>query len=188
MRSRALRAAAASSLLLCLASCAVPDEHKPVIIDNSHSAPQRSTVPKPVTPKSARLDVYFVGSDSKLVPVERSDSFVGLNNAIGELLAGPTSTDLSAGLTSAVPVGTKLVYSSISGSTARLDFSDSLASISGHEQLLAFAQIVFTSTSIPGVSLVEISVAGQPVNAPEPDGTLAQGPVSAADYSSLLRP
>ncbi|HVA74799.1 MAG TPA: GerMN domain-containing protein [Acidimicrobiales bacterium] len=184
---KSLNTALAALATLFLASCAVPDEHSPVIIQGAQSPPHRPAVPKPATPSSTKLTVYFVGNDSALVAVDRSDSYPGLNNAIGELLAGPTSAEVSGGLTSAVPVGTKLVYSSISGSTAHLDFSDSLASISGHEQLLAFAQIVVTSASIPGVSLVEISVAGEPVNAPKPDGTLAQGPVSAADYSSLLR-
>lgn len=172
---------------LCFASCAVPDEHSPVIIGDSHASRQHSAVPKAATATSAKLTVYFVANDNSLVATNRSDSYLGLNNALGELLAGPTSGEVSEGLTSAIPVGTKLVYSSISGSTARLDFSDSLASISGHEQLLAFAQIVVTSTSIPGVSLVEVSVAGQPVNAPKPDGTLAEGPVSAADYAGLLK-
>lgn len=184
---RVLRTAVVAVTTMCLASCAVPDEHSPVIVGSGHSTPKRSAIPKAAAPSSARLTVYLVGNDSELVPVARSDSYLGLNNAIGQLLAGPTSTEVSDGLTSAVPVGTKLVYSSISGSTAHLDFSDSLASISGHEQLLAFAQIVVTSASIPGVSLVEISVAGEPVNAPKPDGTLAQGPVSAGDYAGLLR-
>jgi spore germination protein GerM len=180
-------AAAAVAASACLTACSVPDQKTPEILGGVQETIQPSAAPKPSTPSSSRLIVYFVDSNSQLVSVARSDPYSGLNIAIGELLAGPTSAELGDGLSSAIPVGTKLIYASISGSTARLDFSNDLASISGHEQLLAFAQIVVTSGSIPGIALVQISVAGQAVNAPQPDGTLAEGPVAPSEYASLVK-
>lgn len=179
-------AAVGLSVLATLAGCSIPDQSSPQVIGGVTATTRVKADPRPATPASARLTTWFVDSRGRLVPVSRSDPYGGLNVAIGELLAGPTSSEVGGGLTSAVPVGTKLIYSSISGSTASIDFSSELASVSGHEQLLAFAQIVETADAIPGVSAVEVSVAGQAVNAPQPDGSLAQGPVTASTYTSLL--
>lgn len=186
MRAPAASIATALALTLGLSACSIPDQSRPDVIGPVPSTTQPPAVVKAATPTSAHVTTFLVGNDAHLVAVRRSDPYDGLNVAVGELLAGPTSGEVAKGLTSAIPVGTKLSYSNISGSTADLDFSSELASVSGHEQLLAFAQIVETAVSIPGITFVRVSVAGQVVNAPEPDGTLAQGPVTGSDYSSLL--
>lgn len=190
MTGRAPRAAvaalAAAGAAVTLSGCAIADQHRPVVLGAATTVvPTPTTVPS--TPSSKHLTEYLVDSQGLLVAVARAGPYSGLNVAIGDLLAGPTSEEVAAGITSAVPAGTKLTYASLSGAVANLDFSSDLAQVSGHEQLLAFAQIVETAASTPGVRTVLISVAGEVVNAPRPDGTLAQGPVAASDYASLLR-
>lgn len=176
------------ALALSLAAgCSVPDQQRPDILGPSGAVPQRSAASEPAIPASSAVAVYFVKAES-LAPVARPDGVSSLDTTITELLAGPTAQELAAGLTSAIPEGTKLDSAKVVGRTAFLGFSDQLASITGREQLLAFAQIVVTSDSLPGIDRVEISVGGQPVNPPEPNGTLAQGPVTKADYAVLLRP
>lgn len=186
MRTR--RAVAAISAAMLLASCGVPDQSSPDIISGSRPAARPSPVSHLPTPTSAELKVYFVDSSNRVVPVTRPNPVGGLATAITTLLAGPTSEENTAGLSSAIPVGTTLTSVHQTGSTAALDFSDALASVTGREQLLAFAQIVVTADSLPDVDRVQISIAGQEVNAPEPNGTLAQGPVTKNDYASLVGP
>lgn len=171
-----------------LTACAVPDQSQPDIITGSHPVGRPSAVSHPGSPAAVRISVYLVNSSNQLAAVTRPDSTAGLSTAINALLAGPTGQEQSAGLSSAIPVGTTLKSVRQSGSTADLDFSDALASVSGKEQLLAFAQIVVTADSLTQVDRVRISIAGQEVNAPEPNGTLAQGPVTKSDYASLVAP
>lgn len=169
-----------------LAGCSVPDQSQPDIINGSGAAVRPSPVSQPATPTSAQMQVYFVNNSNQVEAVDRSKPVAQLSTAIAALLAGPTSQEIAAGMSSAIPVGTTLDSARRSGSTAALDFSDALASVSGREQLLAFAQIVLTAESLSAVDRVQISIAGQVVNAPEPDGTLAQGPVTRNDYASLV--
>lgn len=188
MTRRPLHVAAVAAAVALLAGCAVPDQRSPDIISGSRPAAQPSPASQPLNPTSSRVALYFVNGANKLSPVLRSNPAMGLATTVDALLAGPTNQEIAAGLSSAVPVGTKLDYARLDGSTASLGFSNELASVSGREQLLAFAQIVVTADSLPSVDRVEISVGGQAVNAPERNGTLAQGPVSRSDYASLINP
>lgn len=185
-------AAAMSGLALCaaglLSACGMPNQDKPDLLGGSRPASRPSAVSRPATPTSAHLTLYFVDSANRVVAVTRSNPTASLSAAVSMLLAGPTSEESAAGVSSAIPVGAAIDSVRQSGTTAALDFSDALASVSGREQLLAFAQIVLTADSLPQVDRVEISIDGQQVNAPEPNGTLAQGPVSKLDYSSLVSP
>lgn len=188
-RSRAgLAPTAALAIATLLAGCAVPDQSRPDIISQSQVASRPSAVSRPATPASIQMQVYFVNSSNQVTAVSRSNHVADLATAISALLAGPTNQEIGAGISSAIPPGTTLHSFHQSGSTADLDFSDALASVSGHEQLLAFAQIVLTADSLVDVGRVQISIAGQVVNPPEPNGTLAQGPVSRNDYLSLIAP
>ncbi len=177
------------ALLLAAGACGVPTQKSPVAIGNpTSSAPTTSTLPTTVTGPGgsavSTVTVYFVRANARLVPVTLTGA--GLPGAVDLLLAGPTRSEIAAGIESALPAGTRLLSATRSGALARLDFTSTLASVSGQEQLLAFGQIVATATSVPGVGSVQVTVTGQDVNAPLPDGSLATGPVTRADYASLL--
>jgi spore germination protein GerM len=169
---------------IALAGCGIANQASPVAIGNA--APSTTAPAQPPAPAStAAATLYFVSASNQLVAT-RAGTLTGIGSVIEHLLAGPSSSESGAGMTSAIPTGTKLLSAGVSGTLAKLDFSDQLASVSGQEQLLAFAEIVTTCTSLPNVNSVEISVAGQTVNAPLPDGTLAQGPVTQSSYAGLL--
>ncbi len=168
-------------------ACSVPDQKAPVSISGADLPAPPSTVAGSPSAPGIQVGVYFVGSNNALVSVPRSDPSGDLGVAIGDLLAGPTRQEAASGVSSAVPSGTRILNSSLTGGgTAELNFGSALTSVTGHEELLAFAQIVATATSAPGVLRVQVAVEGQPVNAPLPGGTLAQRPVTRADYASVL--
>lgn len=188
-----IRTAAGAAIMAVVAAmaagaCSVPDQKAPVDISGANVPASPSTVASPPSEVGTKVSVYFVGSGSSLVAALRPDPTGELGRAISDLLAGPSSAEVAAGISSAVPAGTKVLAATTSGGTADLNFDAALTSITGHEELLAFAQIVATATSVPGVSQVQISVEGNQVNAPLPDGTLAQHPVSRTDYAVLLSP
>ncbi|HET9076057.1 MAG TPA: GerMN domain-containing protein [Acidimicrobiales bacterium] len=185
-RHRLLLAGLGVGLSLAATACAVPDQRSPVVIQGAGLPSTPSTVAGYVTVPGYRIAVYFVGSNNTLVGVPRSDPTGLVTVAMTDLLAGPSRQEAAGGTSSAVPSGTKLLSAKTSAGTAYLNFSSPLTGVTGHEELLAFAQIVVTAGSTPGVDSVQIAVEGKPVNAPMPDGTLAQRPVTKADYSSLL--
>lgn len=171
---------------LLLSGCQIPDQTRPDIFNGSPLAGRPSAVSAPAAPTSAVIRVYFVNGSNQVVAETRSAGDATLSTSIAALLAGPTSQESAAGISSAIPTGTRLDSVHQSGTTAILDFNDALASVSGREQVLAFAQIVVTADSLAAVDRIQVSIAGQVVNAPEPDGTLAQGPVTMSQYASLL--
>jgi Sporulation and spore germination len=173
------------AVAVAVVGCAIPDQHTPVAIGTTPPASHPSAT-QPHTPSPSLVDLFMV-QGKRLAVVHRSTN-PALGAILTSLLAGPTNQETAAGLTSAIPAGTELDSAILVGATARLDFTDSLASVSGQEEVLAFAQIVTTATSLPGVERVQIAIDGQMVNAPLSDGTLAQGPVDRADYIPLLPP
>ncbi|MDE3206224.1 MAG: GerMN domain-containing protein [Acidobacteriota bacterium] len=179
-------AVAFSSALWMLSGCAIPNDRSPVALNQTVASTSTSTTLGRPGSDSSRLTIYLIGPDGLLVARLRPDPSTTVATAVQDLLAGPTDTETADGLTSALPSGTRLEHARVTGSTAVLDFNESLASSSGKEQLLAFAQIVLTAVAVKGITHIEISVAGQTVNAPEPNGTLAEGPVNGLVYAGLL--
>jgi spore germination protein GerM len=166
-----------------LGGCAIPDQRTPVAIRTSATTTSSSTT---LAGEPARtVTAVFLVHAGRLVTVERRTR-PDLDAVITHLLSGPTTAELSRGLTTAIPTGTTLESASVTGTTAALAFNNALGSISGQEQLLAFAQIVVTATARSGVDRVQIAIGGQVVNAPLADGTLAQRPVGRADYATFL--
>lgn len=134
-------------------------------------------------PASRAHQVFFV-HDTRLEGVSRALALTSVTDLIGALLAGPSSSDVAAGLRTAVPAGTALRGATRDGSTVTLDLSDALLQVRGQEQTLAIAQIVFTSTAAPGVRFVRLRLDGQPLQVPRGDGTLSDT-VSRGDYRVL---
>jgi spore germination protein GerM len=129
-----------------------------------------STAQTTARPASSRTTVYFLDSSGeRLTEVVTSDSADGetaLAVALRTLAAGPQQ----AGLTTALPAGTRLISSSQDGGTARVNFSSEFASgyPSGGSaaEIAVLAPIVFTATEVPGVDSVLIEVEGAPPDIP----------------------
>jgi spore germination protein GerM len=69
---------------------------------------------------------------------------------------------------------------------ANIDLHNGFLTLDGQSQVLAFAQMVCTMTSRPGIGQVSFTLLGTPIDVVRPDGSLATGPVSRDDYASLL--
>lgn len=78
---------------------------------------------------------------------------------LAELLRGPKSENLRP----AIPAGTKLSSLDLRGSRASVDFTSPYASLSGVSLTLADYAVALTLTQIPEISLVQITVNGQPL-------------------------
>lgn len=175
-RLRAVLAAAALTALLVLPGCIVIDPADPPswlpagLIPTATPAPSTEGTVHPAPSKDKkRTDVwqaYFVGK-GRLRGADRSGKPANLTpaKAMEQLLAGPSTAERKAGLTTAIPKGTQVREVTIDfASTARLDLTGEFASGgSGASVKMRVAQVVYTLTQIPGVTGVLIRVEGQPI-------------------------
>jgi spore germination protein GerM len=103
-----------------------------------------------------------------------------------QLEAGPTATERTRGLGSAIAAGTGLTATSIVGDLVMIDLTEETPVQAPDRLRVAVAQIVLTATSQAGVRQVLLSRAGQPVSAPLTNGSLTAKPLTRRDYESLI--
>jgi hypothetical protein len=84
--------------------------------------------------------------------------------AITELLAGPTPADLSAGLSSPIPSGTRLRGIDIAAGTATIDLTATFADGGPPSLTPQMAQVTFTLTQFSTVQRVVFRLDGQPMS------------------------
>jgi spore germination protein GerM len=108
-----------------------------------------------------------------------------LSSRLDVLAEGPTPAEASSGLRSALPGPEAVTSVDLSGGVARVDLSRDFTELSGSDQLLAIAQMVFTLTERADVARVGFTLDGEPVQVPRGDGTLTSDPVARADYGDL---
>ncbi len=134
---------------------------------------------------SAGLSVFLV-KGSGVIAVRRIGPAGSLETALDLLLAGPVKEELDAGVRTAITPGTRLHSARLDGSTAVVDLTAAFVDVGGEEQILAVAQVVLTATAVAGVEQVRVALDGNDVEIPLFDGTLAQRPLTAADYTPLV--
>jgi germination protein M len=147
-------ALAASSLvvLLAVAGCGGGDNDS-----SSPPPPAGTTEPPPQTTTEEEhedpivVSLYFL-RDGQVGHARRLAGEEGGNiatAAVEQLLVGPAAADRSAGLTTAIPAGTRLETLSIDEGVAHVELSRPLGEA-------ATAQVVYTLTQFPPVRRVEI--------------------------------
>jgi germination protein M len=150
MRSAAIRAGLLA-LVVFAAACGGAEEQ-------TGGSPPASPVPPPPPTTSTEgepiggttVGVYFV-RDGKLAYTERS---VGVtpqipNEALQELLAGPTAEETEAGFTSDIPQTTKIVSIDVANDTADVELSNPLDE-------LGTMQVVHTLTQLETIERVRL--------------------------------
>jgi hypothetical protein len=180
--------AALLAVLALTAGCGVPQDDGPRALDPS-AAPFAAFVPEAAPePQGDRpVALYLVRAD-RLQRTERRIETPAPSRVLRQLLEGPTSQELTAGLTTAIPATVTI---------ERLEMQSDIAvvSLAGLEQeqirtdqLTAFAQIVATLDALPGVEGVRFRSGGADLEVPRGDSSLTDGPLKAADYAELLQP
>jgi germination protein M len=145
-------ALAASSLVVLLAVVGCGGDN-----DSSSPPPPAGTTQPPAQTATEEhedpivVSLYFlrngqVGHARRLAGEEGGNIATA---AVEQLLAGPSAVDRSAGLTTAIPAGTRVESLSIDEGVARVELSRSLGEA-------GTAQVVYTLTQFPPVRRVEI--------------------------------
>lgn len=137
-------------------------------------------------PAAVTVSVYFVrdlGASSTVEAVPRT--VTGRNTtellaaAIQELLAGPTESERTAGLSTAVPAGTRLHGVRVEGGIVAADFDRTVESGGGSASMLGrFWQIVYTATQLSEAPRVRILIEGQQRESMGGEGVLIDRPIA----------
>lgn len=186
-------AVAATGLLA--SSCGAPGGGPTTTITEvPYALQQPAELPTSSPSQHARIRpfVYLV-DDQLLVPVEAAppagtDTSRTLSAVLEELARGPSETDRSAGLSTALGADTTIRLERLEGGVAHIDVSAGDQVPSPPRVPLAVGQVVLTATSVPEVDAVLMTRDGSPVQLPVPGGALTSEPVTAADYAALTRP
>ncbi|WP_236718637.1 GerMN domain-containing protein [Actinoplanes sp. TFC3] len=170
--------------VLALAGCGVPLDDEPRAIETPGvlNAPG-STAPDQAG--TAVLRLYLV-RDGRLVRVPRRvPALLGPHQSLTALLAGPTADEAAAGLTSALST-MSVTGLRLADHRATVSIADPPDQLVRSDDVLGFAQIVCTLTSQTEVGTVSFEANGQPLAVPRADGSLADEPLTIADYNGLL--
>jgi spore germination protein GerM len=153
---------------LVLTACGVPLDSGPRDIPRESQRPL-GEAESPGGPGGSAFGprVYFLRDDpdteaSTLVPLSR-DVQSSPEAVLGALFEGLTTAEQAARLRTSIPSGAALNGARvIAARTLQVDVSEELLQTTGESQIEAVAQIVYTSTALPGVDRVRLLVDGEP--------------------------
>jgi germination protein M len=148
------------------------------------ASPNPTTAPTATPPSTSTLSLYFLRGEELGVAERRVPHTTRpATAAMKALLAGPTAAERAAGLTSAVPSGTRLLGLSIDGTTARVDLSGHFAAGGGSLSMQArVAQVVYTLTQFPTIKSVTFLLQGSAVDALGGEGLILDAGQTRADW------
>ncbi|MEX2406876.1 MAG: Gmad2 immunoglobulin-like domain-containing protein [Actinomycetota bacterium] len=135
---------------------------------------------------------YAHGPGPWLFVTERSEPFAPAigGAALNALFAGPSELEREAAVSSAVPVGTRLLGLSIADGLATADLSAEFESGGGSaSMLMRLAQLTYTLTQFDTVDEVLFTLEGQPVGEFfSGEGIVIEDPMTRRDFADLLAP
>ena len=158
------------------------------------AVPEPLTIPVPELsqpqPRSGdagiEITVFFVRGPA-LAAVPRTVESRTPTEALEVLTAGPTRTEVIRGLRTALAPQPLTVDEGLPGGITSVAVSPEFAGITGANQLLAVAQVVWTLTDLDGTTEVRFLVEGEPVEVPTDNG-LTELPVGRQDFNSVAPP
>lgn len=196
---RAARLAALVAVAVAATACgvvagggahAIPDSEVPFHLLTKETPSTTTTT----APANVPVNVYFVSpTQQSLIAAQRT---VPLDNTLRTVLhalfAGPTTVEKSKGVRTSISTNVGLLRARPErpdGATGvvTLDFNQAFGDISGTQQVLAVAQIVFTTTDYLGAGYgVLFEIEGVATDVPTVTGAQVAGPVHRTTYASLV--
>lgn len=185
--ARAALSAGTCLLLLGTAACGVPADSAPRPIEGRGPNAELGRSPSPAPTGTARAVVYLVRDDRLVAVVRGVPAPASADDVLAVLAEGPTGRESDAGLSTAVLSGTALDTERRSAGIAFVAVPTEGASDSGRsDEVLGFAQVVLTLTSLTEVTGVRFLRDGNLLDVPRADGSLSREPLTRRDYTDLL--
>ncbi|MCU1377870.1 MAG: hypothetical protein JWN29_853 [Acidimicrobiales bacterium] len=184
-----------TAVLLLVVACGVPGDNTPQTIAAKDvpykllapTAENTTTTQPSAFTATVRVTIYLADADGKLQGVRRLITAPATPaKAVASLLNGPSKEEADR-LHSAITTDTKLLgIDGPADGLITLDLSHHLLDITGRQQILALAQLVFTVTSLQSVDRVLFQIDGANVEVPNGDGKLTASPLGGLSYRDLI--
>jgi hypothetical protein len=145
----------------------------------------RATPVQPGLP-AAEAKVYLEGNDQRLVGLETPVRYPAtVRSALGALARGPTASQSERGFVSPASAVGPFGVGPVRRGVLTVELPVSFENLSGEDETVAAAQIVFTVTGFPGIKGVVFRLGGQAAQVPNDQGKLVMGPLTRRDYWAL---
>ncbi|MCZ2860438.1 GerMN domain-containing protein [Blastococcus sp. VKM Ac-2987] len=167
--------------LLLLAGCGVEPQGSPEVL--TIPVPEVSAAGERTEANGPALTVYFV-QGTTLAAAERATQIADAPSALELLSQGPTRVEVIGGLRTALAPQSLLADEGVPGGITSVSVTREFTGITGGNQLLAVAQVVWTLTDLPGTTQVRFLVEGVPVEVPTDSG-LTDQPVDRDHFRSV---
>ncbi len=187
------------ALVVMAGSCGIPTDHSPRPIAQgalpAALKPQTTTTTQIVLSAGTDAVRLFLvrneDSSPKLARVtmgirHTTDLTTRVREVMTELIAEqPASSGATKNLTNTIPSSVRILGLKLDGDVLDLDVSN-LDNVESTQQRLAFAQMVFTATDLPGVDAVRFSISGRSAQVPTDTATSKLGQaIDRGDYAQL---
>jgi spore germination protein GerM len=186
-----------ATVAVVAAACAIPTQSQPSTIASSrvpfhlldpHPPTTTTTQPKPASYVTVKVFYLDTKANDQLQPVVRYVSAPApLISIINALLAGPSSGDSAAGLTTALPTDVAVLSAtSTAPNVVTVNFNNEFGQITGTATEQAVAQVVATVANETGATTgVTFEIEGQHTSVPVANGSQVAGPVYLLDFLNI---
>lgn len=180
--------------ILCAGGCGVPTDSGVEVADRDDVPfglldADRAPATGPPQGVGSVVDIFLYDpAAGHLVPVTRRVESSGPSAVIAELESGPSEAEATLGLQSALSEIDAIDGLRVDGTRVTVDLTETFTELSGTEQRIALAQLVFSLTDRTEVEELGVTVEDAPVEVPRGDGTLTGDPVGRSDYEALAPP
>ncbi|WP_433604883.1 GerMN domain-containing protein [Dactylosporangium sp. CA-139114] len=177
-------------LIALTAGCGVPSERTPRPVTVADRPPSVTTGTSAASPApGVPVELLYLIRDADLVAVRRqAERAPTIDQQMQDLLSGPTARERNDGYVSALTGITVADVTVAHDGKVTIDVGDRSDGAGRSDEVLAYGQVVCTLTSRADVDGVVFRHDGQPLKVPRADGSLTDGPLTAADYAPLVAP
>jgi hypothetical protein len=178
----------AAVLVAALAGCGIPPDGQPREVQPPPGpyGVIASHRPSTAEPGAVRQTLYFT-KDGALIPVTRRVRGEPTpTDLIRTLLAGPTDEEQARGIGSALSGVNIAADVRVVNGLATVDLTTAPEGTGRSDEILAYAQVVCTLDARTAVTAITFTRQGTPIGVPRANGSLADGPLTAADYAALI--
>jgi hypothetical protein len=171
-----------------LSACGVAPESTARSIDPPRGLYPTLTSPTPAVADAGTVPerLFFVKDGALVAVMRRVRTTPTIDILVRDLLNGPSDAELADGLTSAL-LGTNVIAEvRLVGGEAHVELAEGLEGTGRSDEVLAFAQVVCTLSTLPDVTSVSFIRDQQRIPVPRADGSLSEVPLTFADYAGLV--
>jgi hypothetical protein len=179
---------AAAIALTTLAACGISAQDQPREVQPPPGpyGALASNRPPSAEPGAVQEVLYFT-KDGALVAVNRRVRGEPTpTDLMRALLAGPTEAEQNRGIGSALSGIDIASNIRVVNGLATVDLTATPEGTGRSDEILAYAQVVCTLDARTAVTSVKFTRHGQPIGVPRDNGALAEGPLTTADYATLI--